>query len=278
MDYVELEFYISPQEPWTEIVTTLLSEIGFESFTEYNQKLQAFVQKENYNDSEVQSILEEYNCENVSINYTKKIIPHQNWNETWEESFEPVEVDDELLIYAPFHEVNKKFKYTIEIQPQMSFGTGHHQTTWLLSKRMMEMDFKNKKVLDVGTGTGVLAILAKQLDAASCVTTEIDKGSCENARENFARNRQEEIFLIEEDIEAVQDKDFDIIIANINKNVLTNHLPFYAERIKEKGRLLLSGFFETDADELILSAKKCNFIHFNTFVKESWAVMEFTKS
>jgi len=277
MDYVELRVKLKPFQPWAEILTSQLAEQGFESFTEEKDELCAYIPSNDWSEKCLENTFLVEQQEKVEYFWNQRIIKSQNWNATWESEFQPVSVGDDLFIFAPFHEVNDKYTYKIEIQPQMSFGTGHHQTTWLLSKRLLEIDFSGKTVLDVGTGTGVLAILAKLLGASQVMTTEIDAGSCENALENFQRNDVPSIKLIQGDIDQVPMQGFDVIIANINKNVLKKHLPFYAKRIKKEGTLLLSGFFETDIDELKVSAEKCNFNYSAAFTKEGWAVLEFNK-
>lgn len=276
MDYVELRVKLKPFQPWAEILTSQLAEQGFESFTEEIDELCAYIPEKDWSEKCLDNTLLKTHQE-LDSSWNHRVIESQNWNAAWESEFQPVSVEDILLIYAPFHEVNTSYKYTIEIQPQMSFGTGHHQTTWLLAKRLLEIDLSGQSVLDVGTGTGVLAILAKLLGASHVMTTEIDPGSCENALENFQRNNVPSVQLIEGDIDQVPVLEYDVIIANINKNVLKKHLPFYAKRIKKEGVLLLSGFFETDIDELKVSAEKCNFNYSAAFTKEGWAVLEFKK-
>ncbi len=277
MDYLELRVTLTPFQPWAEIVTAQLATIGFDSFVEEKNVLLAYAPKESWSEKELRQTLSALQTGEVQLSWETNEIENQNWNAAWESEFQPVFVADRLVICAPFHEIKDDFEYAVVIQPQMSFGTGHHQTTWLLSKRMLAMDFKNKSVLDVGTGTGVLAILANLLGATSIVATEIDAGSCENALENFERNNCSTIQLIEGDIDKVDDNKRDVIIANINKNILKKHLPHYSERIKKGGRLLLSGFFDSDVEELEKSAESCNFKKTDVFTKEEWAVLELIK-
>lgn len=277
MDYIELEIQVQQKQPWHEIITSELAVLGFESFTDYNGKLQAYIPAKEYNADLVKQIIHKYEQE-VAISFTEKLIPSQNWNAKWESDFKPVTIENRLVIKAPFHEIEEKYDIEIEIQPQMSFGTGHHNTTWLLSKVLMDKNIKGENVLDVGTGTGILAILAKKIGAKSVLTTEIDKGSYENALENLKRNDCEDIPVIFGDIELVQSEGFGVIIANINKNVLKNHMSFYSTLANSNSILLLSGFFTTDAQELIDCASAHDFEHKETYSKDEWCVLEFKKN
>lgn len=274
MDYTKVEFSITPFFPWSEILTTKLAEIGFESFTENDQKLQAYIPSNLYNGEGLNSLTQEFDENSLEISYSVEEIPAQNWNATWESDFQPVEVDRDLIIYAPFHSIDSTaFKYTVQIQPQMSFGTGHHQTTYLLSKALLKADLSRKNVLDVGTGTGILGILCSKLGASSIFGTDIESGACENAIENIKRNHIDNFTVELGDIDVIPNELYDIIIANINKNVLKSHFEGYASRAKKGTLLMLSGFFETDTDELEIEAKKSNFILDQVLTFETWAVM-----
>ena len=274
MDYIKLELNINPKKPWTEIIINDLAEIGFESFTEEDSKLQAYIPVNEFNKEEIDIIADRYKRESCEISFKKVVIPHQNWNETWESDFSPVEVDKKLIIDAPFHDINtSEYEHSVVIQPQMSFRTGHHQTTYLLSKAILDLDIKNKSVLDVGTGTGILGILAAKLGAKDIFGTDIETGACENAVENIERNEVTNFTVKEGDIDVVPEQEFDIIFANINKNVLKAHLPSYSVRSHKDGLLLLSGFFESDISELEEAAKKSKFNLHDSLTYETWAVM-----
>jgi ribosomal protein L11 methyltransferase len=278
MDYIQISLDISPKKPWTEVITQELAEIDFESFTEEDQKLQAFINKENFKKEKLEQLIKTYAEKEVQIQTTKKLIPSKNWNAVWESDYQPVEVDNLLLIRAPFHPVDERFKLNIEIQPQMSFGTGHHQTTFLLSHALLDIDFKGKSVLDVGTGTGVLGILASKLGATNVFGTDIEEGAVENALENCGRNQITNFTIVKGDIEVVPKNNFDVIIANINKNVLLRHLSAYSILIKDNGLLLLSGFFETDIQSISDEAKSAGFCVNEIFTKEKWAVLKLQKT
>lgn len=278
MNYIQITLDIKPRQPWTDIITQELAEIEFESFTEENKLLQAYVSEENFNEKVFNALIEEYKTKDIEISVKKDLILSQNWNAVWESDYEPVTIDKKLLIRAPFHSEDNSFGMSIEIQPQMSFGTGHHQTTFLLSKHLLDVDFSNKKVLDVGTGTGVLGILASKLGAASVFGTDIEEGAVENAIENCERNKTHNFTIIKGDIELVPAEGYDIVIANINKNVLKRHMSDYSKLIKDNGILFLSGFFETDVPELSSFAQTHNFETLESFTKETWAVIKLIKT
>jgi ribosomal protein L11 methyltransferase len=277
MDYIELEIKVDPILPWREVLITQLAEIGFESFTEEKEGLKAYIPNSAFNNDEFGAILSQARALDATIEYEENLIKHQNWNAQWESGFEPVVVDNQLIIKAPFHSLTEQYPVEIIIAPQMSFGTGHHDTTYLLCKAMLAMEWKETKVLDAGTGTGVLAILAQFLGANRVMGTEIDKGSFENAQDNLLLNNCSDIALFFADIKDVPHDGFDVIIANINKNVLKNHLPYYGEKIREGGTLLMSGFFETDIDELNESASQVGFSLLEKFVQQNWAVVKYAK-
>jgi ribosomal protein L11 methyltransferase len=200
-------------------------------------------------------------------------LPQQNWNATWEAQFEPVFIGEELRIVAPFHELPSFAGIEIVILPKMSFGTGHHQTTHLICQHMLSMDFKGKSVLDMGAGTGVLAILAEKLGAEQICALEIEVWSAENILENIALNKSERISAIHGGAESIPQQSFEVILANINKNVLLEQLPNYSQVLSANGLLLLSGFFVTDAPDLVAASAKHGFEWVKTAELENWAVV-----
>lgn len=277
MNYIELNIAIEPKEPWTEILIAQLAEINFESFTENEGQLQAYIQEQQLIHEEFETAIAFLKENSVSVVYSSKKIEEENWNATWEADFQPVLIEDKLIIRAPFHEKQDGFKEEVIIQPQMSFGTGHHQTTWLLANILSEKDFSNLNVLDSGTGTGVLAILALKKGAAKVIGTDIEQGAVENAIENIVRNNLKGGDIRLGDIDCVTEKNFDVIIANINKNVLKAHLPHYSKRVKAQGEVYLSGFFTTDIEELVVAAKEVGFTLDSSYSKDEWAVLKFIK-
>lgn len=279
MDYIELKVDLKPRNPWSEILTAELSELGFDSFVDTETGIQAYAPVEGLDlDFVIKNSLLSGENQDVEIAFEKIIIPHQNWNAQWESDFHPVEVENYLTIVAPFHSKEDKKGMIVEIQPQMSFGTGHHQTTWLMSKFLFEIGQLPDSVLDMGTGTGVLAIIAEKLGAKEIVAIDIEDWSAVNAKENTERNHCSKIETFCGDIELIAGKSFGLIIANINKNVLKAQIPSYSKTLKKGGTLLLSGFFESDVDEMILYASEYNLKMVKVLTKETWAAIEMIKN
>ena len=278
MDYIELTIDLTPRNPWSEILTAELSELGFESFVDTETGIQAYAPVEGFDiDFIVKNSLLSGENQDIKIAFEKIIIPHQNWNAQWESDFHPVEVEEYLTIVAPFHTKEDKKGMIVEIQPQMSFGTGHHQTTWLMSKFLFEIGHIPNSVLDMGTGTGVLAIIAEKLGANNIVAIDIEDWSAVNAKENTERNNCTKIDTYCGDIELIEDKIFGLIIANINKNVLKAQIPSYSKTLVPGGTLLLSGFFESDVNEMIQYASDYHLKMVKVLTKETWAAIQLIK-
>jgi len=277
LDYIEVELKLMPFEPNNEVVVALLSEIGYESFLEDNNAVKAYIPKPAFNEEELSPVLSHFKEIDVSITSTVSLIPAQNWNHIWEKEFAPVFLPN-LTILAPFHGEEFRHDRYIEIEPKMSFGTGHHDTTAMMCNAMSEIDFQNKKVLDMGTGTGLLAILAEQLGAAHISAVDIEEWAVENAKDNATRNRCQKVLILRGDIDCVENETFNVLLANINKNVLLRHLPAYEKLLEQRGQLLLSGFFNYDDKELIQSALHCNLKIHKKYEKNNWSCLWFHKS
>lgn len=271
MDYQGLIFKISPLFPARDILTARLAEIGFESFVESEDGLEAYIPQSDYNKEEVLQI-KELNSSEWSISFEEKSFEDQNWNATWEATFQAIEVGEFVRVRAPFHEEKQGFSHEVLIQPQMSFGTGHHQTTYLIMKNMADLDYKEKEVLDMGCGTGILAILAEKLGAKKIDAIDIDPWSFQNTQENIELNGSKEIQAILGGVEAIPDRKYDVIIANINRNILQAQLPRYAEAMKVGASLYLSGFFETDVPVLQEQAASLGIQMKKVDDKEGWAM------
>ncbi|MES2554573.1 MAG: 50S ribosomal protein L11 methyltransferase [Bacteroidota bacterium] len=278
MDYVEVTIDLQPRDPWAEVLIAELAELGFESFVETTTGIQAFAPVTIGSVDELLKTTSLQLNSEVAFTKTETIIPHQNWNAQWEADFEPVEVDSRLVILAPFHDAGVYAgREQIIIQPQMSFGTGHHQTTYLMSQYLLDMDAVPAKVLDMGTGTGVLAILAEKLGATDILAIDIEPWSVENTVENAQRNACKHIRTATGDSDLITETDFGLILANINKNILKKQLPIYHGALVQKGMLLLSGFFVTDAAEMIALGEELGFEHLETIEKETWAAVKLIK-
>ncbi len=276
MDTLELNIKLKPCKPWSEILIAELAELGFDSFVETDEGIQAYAPAElNYQEVLKQSSL--YSNDELEFELSHEIIPQQNWNAKWEEEFDPVHVENYATILAPFHDAVNVVGLPVIIQPQMSFGTGHHQTTWLMTKMLFEMDLP-EKVLDMGSGTGVLAIIAEKLGAKEILAIDIEEWAAINAKENVELNKCELIEVVEGDVDKIGDRRFGLIIANINKNILKSHLQAYNRALELNGTLLLSGFFESDVDEMTDFAKDCGFRKDKVLTKDEWAAMSLTKT
>jgi ribosomal protein L11 methyltransferase len=277
MNYIELELNLAPFSPWNEVFVAYLSEIDFESFQEENSILKAYISEVNFDNSTFEELMNQIKSHNeLNFSYKMNSVPQQNWNAVWESQFEPVIIENKLRIIAPFHEKNDFSGITIIIEPKMSFGTGHHQTTHLICQTMFGLELEEKIVLDMGSGTGVLAILAEKLGAKHINAFDIEPWSVENCDENAKKNSCSRINSLFGDIDQVHGK-YDVILANINKNVLKNQLPFYANLIQVNGKLLLSGFFTTDESELKDCAIQNDFEFHASENREGWSMLQFIK-
>jgi ribosomal protein L11 methyltransferase len=278
MNYIEVSFELSPKTPWSDILTAFLAELGFESFVDTEAGFQAYIQEDLFDPEALKNLDVIANPpEELTLKYLVKTIEAQNWNATWESSFEPVIIDDDLAIVAPLHTEFPLTKYTIVIEPKMSFGTGHHQTTRLMSKALFELESVPERVLDMGCGTGVLAILAEKLGAKSLLAIDVEQWAFENTLENAERNACQNISAEHGDVTNIIGLEFDLILANINKNVLKADMHHYAACLPRGGRLFLSGFFTSDNDELLGIAKKCNLALDKSYQEESWSCLTLMK-
>lgn len=257
MDYIEVKIF-SKDKIAQDILISDLADIGFESFESDQDGIKAYIQDSIFAVDELISFLEsrEYLIQEKAPEI--KRIPSVNWNAAWEEAFEPIEVDNKLLIHAPFHDANTVHPLKILIRPRMSFGTGHHATTRLMCSCMLDMEWANKNVLDMGSGTGILAILAKKLGAAQTDAVDNEAWAVENALENAALNHVE--------IRAIEGESgtwtssglrYDIILANINRNIIIRDLKSYLNMLTNTGEILLSGFLTTDEKHLHSALENC---------------------
>lgn len=279
MDTVALHIKLNPVKPWSDIAIAELADYGFNSFEETETGIIAYgrVDEVRIEDAYVETILNDTN-EEVTIKVTKEIIPQKNWNAEWESNFQPVEIEDKVTILAPFHDASQAKGMTIIIQPKMSFGTGHHQTTWMMSKLLLDMDSVPNHILDMGTGTGVLAFLAEKLGAKNILGIDIEPWSVDSCYENKEHNHSVETQFFCGDIDLIRGREFNLILANINKNILKSQMPDYSKTLTVGGKLLLSGFFETDVEELVQTAKEYDFQYDFHITKDGWAAIQLIKN
>lgn len=266
-NYLEFNFKINPLQPWNEILMAELIEIGFDSFTEEHDGILAYVQKDLFNEEDLKNVWL-LNSDEVKITYEFKEMPNINWNEEWEKNFQPINVADKVYIRADFHEPSETM-HEIVITPKMSFGTGHHPTTHLMIQQMLEMDFEGKTVLDMGCGTSVLAIFAKQKDAERVVAIDIDEWSVTNSIENAEKNGVE-LEISQGTAENLGAEKFDIILANINRNILISDIPTYVSVLNDGGQLLLSGLCFFDVDDILEVCTEQNLKLTNKQQREEW--------
>ncbi|WP_299531557.1 50S ribosomal protein L11 methyltransferase [Ulvibacterium sp.] len=250
--YIEYAFRILPLQPASEILIAELGELGFESFVETQEGVLAYLQKENWKEDILDSIFI-LRSPDFKISYQSKEIEQENWNATWEKNFSPIHVGNWCTVRAPFHE-KPNSKFDIVIEPKMSFGTGHHETTYMMLHHILDHDFEGKSVLDMGTGTGVLAILGEMKGAIDVDAIDMDHWCYVNALENVERNDCHHIQVLEGDSSTIPSgKKYDVILANINRNILLKDISAYANCLKPDGSLFLSGFYYEDI--IVISAK-----------------------
>ena len=273
--YIEYKFTVTPKEPATEILIAELGNVGFESFVENENGLTAYIQKENGNDALLEGIFI-LNSDEFSIDYTQHEVAQTNWNAAWEKNFEAIEVDGTVSIRAPFHE-NPNLKYDIVIEPKMSFGTGHHETTHMMVQHLLQLELENKKVLDMGCGTGILAIFAEMRGAKPTDAIDIDNWCYLNSIENVARNNCEHISVFEGDSTLLTDKKYDVIIANINRNILLMDMEIYTNCLNEKGVLLLSGFYKEDIPMIDAEVSKYQLKLETNLERNNWVALKYNK-
>jgi ribosomal protein L11 methyltransferase len=276
MFYTRLQ--VSCNEEYRDILTAELAEIGFDTFMETDSGLEAFVENENYDAARLTEIKAKYSAQ-TSVEFSFDRIEKQNWNEQWEKSYEPINVEDKCLIRADFHPQDKKFPHEIIITPKMSFGTGHHQTTYLMIKNQMTIDHKGKRVMDAGCGTAILSIMSRKLGAKEVEAFDIDEWSVINGEENISINGCTNIHLQQGKISDVNlSGSFDIILANINKNVLLNEINIYSEFLPKHGLLLLSGFYTSDIPDLKKYAEEFKLQEVQRDERETWACLLLRKN
>ncbi|WP_028890072.1 50S ribosomal protein L11 methyltransferase [Tenacibaculum ovolyticum] len=274
--YIEYAFEVTPKEPATEILIAELGEVGFESFVENENGVVAYIQKNEWKENMLEDVYI-LKSEAFVINFNYKEIAQTNWNAEWEKNFNQIKVDDLVSIRAPFHE-NPNLKYDIVIEPKMSFGTGHHETTHMMVQHLLDLDVKNKKVLDMGCGTGILAIFAEMKGAQPIDAIDIDAWCYENSLENVERNGCKNISVFEGDSSLLVNKKYDLIIANINRNILLSDMEIYTSCLNKTGVLLLSGFYSEDIIIIDEEVSKYGLTLNKTIKRNNWVALQYQKT
>lgn len=266
MQYIQVQFRCEPNtEALTDVLSALLGEIGFESFVRTETGLEAYIPSQDLSLEKVEKLLSTFPLE-AEITYLCVLMEDKNWNEEWEKNyFQPVVIDDILCIHSSFQQVDGKFRYRILIDPKMSFGTGHHQTTELMMRELLKMDLQGVSLLDMGCGTAVLAILASMEGASPVTAIDIDEWAYRNAKENIKLNGVKNISLHQGGAELLGDSKFDVILANINRNVLLRDMHVYTQVLNKGGSLIMSGFYKDDIPAIRAAADMLglSFHHFS---------------
>ncbi|CAI8382874.1 MAG: Ribosomal protein L11 methyltransferase [Formosa sp. Hel3_A1_48] len=271
--YIAYYFEVEPLSPGVEILIAELGYAGFESFVETPKGATAYIQKKEHLPTMLENIFILQNT-SFSIQYSFEEIEQVNWNAKWEENFHPILVDDRCAVRAPFHEKSSA-AYDIVIEPKMSFGTGHHETTHMMIQFILDTDFNDKTVLDMGCGTGVLAILAEMKGATTVEAIDIDQWCFLNSIENVERNSCQHIKVSKGDARILKSKKFDIIIANINRNILIQDIPTYATCLNANGLLFLSGFYNNDIPMIQEVCADYNLSLESQISRNDWVALKF---
>ena len=278
MQYNQVLFKCDPySETVTDILSAMLAEIGFESFVRGEDALEAYVPQPLFSRSELDQVLADLPLE-VEISYTVQTMEDKNWNEEWEKNyFNPIVIGDECCIHSSFHQPEGTYRYPILIDPKMSFGTGHHQTTLLILKEILAMELSGKCVLDMGCGTGVLAILAAMKGAAPVTAIDIEEWAYNNAMENVVLNGMTSIRVLQGGAELLGEERYDVIFANINRNILLQDLPHYEAVLKQGGIIVMSGFYLDDLSAIRSRANELGLSFDHLKDMDRWVATTFVK-
>jgi len=278
MNYYELTFTTSPTEDYhQDLLINALAEFGFDTFEDIDGGFKAYIPEDGFDQPALDEELTVYHTM-FSFTYEVTLIPQKNWNEVWESNFEPIEIKDKVYVRATFHAAKPEFEFEIVIDPKMAFGTGHHQTTSMMMEWMLENDFASKRVLDMGCGTGILAILASKMGAERIVAIDYDPVCYDSTIENSLLNHIDNITPLCGSKEAIPDEQYDIVLANINRNILLEQIDRYAEVLKPGGELYLSGFYESPDLEIITKAAAQQHIHYVAHKKtKDWVAVKLVR-
>jgi len=276
-----LEFVI-PARSWSssekEILYALMAQIGFEGFVEGDDDIQAYIDEEAYVADSLNQLIDKLASVNIKVQYRFHRTEDQNWNEEWEKKFNPVVIDEKVLIRAPFHDSSGDLECTLVIEPKMSFGTGHHHTTKLMIREMGNHILEGKRILDMGCGTGVLGIYACKQGASRVLGVDNDQWAYENALENIGRNGITTMDVRLGDVGVLFREKFDMILANITRNTLVRDMSVYAEHLYDRGLMVISGILAEDVQYVLNEAYRCELNHLSTGEESNWISLTFTNA
>ncbi len=283
MNYFEADFIISPySNDASDLLAALAGEAGFETFEETEQGLKGYIQQSLFSEGTLMEAIQDFPIEGTTITYTIKEAENRDWNEVWEqEGFEPIYISDKLVIHDGRHLPSNSPKLSIEIDAKLSFGTGNHETTRMICNTLLELTLKDKRVLDCGTGTGILAICSLLLGAKEAIGYDIDEWSVDNAHHNAIINLVDSRFQQKLGDASVLNKvqgQFDIVLANINRNILVSDLPVFRSKMSDDAMLILSGFYIEDCEILIEKANSLGLTLYQQKEEQGWACLVFSIS
>ena len=281
MKYIELVIKTTPfNETVTDVLSFHLGAIGYDSFVVTENVLEAYVPEKDFSEEELKKILQQLSIDladlfkDIDLSYKFNLIEDKNWNTEWEKNyFEPLVLSEKCLVRSSFHEVDKEYEYEISIDPKMAFGTGHHQTTYLMLQEILKLDLKDKTILDIGCGTAVLAILASKMGAKHITAIDFDEWAYENAKENVLLNDISNIDVKLGEVDLVANETFDFIFANINRNVLLQDIKHYAKSLSSGGVLIMSGFYLSDVPVIKEECEKYGLTYKKTEQKDKWCAV-----
>ncbi len=278
MDYQKITINITPYQEWlSDVISSQLAEIGFDSFIEIDGGVEAFIPSKNYKEEELNFVLNAFQ-KDFSFRVKSEFIKDQNWNKEWEKNyFKPLVIGGECMIRAPFHTQYPKAKYEIIIEPNMAFGTGNHETTATIVESILQNDLSGKTILDMGCGTGILSILASMKGAEFITAIDIDEWSFKGTQENAALNNIQNIEIKLGDASLLGEKKYDVIFANIHKNVLLNDMQAYFDSLQNDGTLIMSGFYTEDIPDIKKKAESMGLKDAGFVEKNNWVAHSFTK-
>lgn len=274
MDYIEIQFVLKERVPIIDVLIQEIADLGFDAFQENLNILSSFTPLINYNEKKLQEIIDNYSSFIISFKAINH--PYKNWNKKWESSFNPILINENCQVRASFHQPSNK-KYDIIINPEMSFGTGHHETTRLMAKDLFKHDLKNKTILDFGSGTAILSILSEKLGAKEVDAVEIDKNANQNANQNLVTNNCKAINIIDGDGDSIPNKKYDYLLVNINRNTIIEEFTNFLEAMKKNSIVLFSGFFESDIDYITDLSIKSGLKILYSDLENQWALLVMTK-